>query len=112
MKEEKIQADICQYLSLRNIFYHSVPNEAPGRNKIRAMQMVTMGLRSGVADLVVWFPAVDGVEIGYLEVKTETGSLSKSQKTFKNRCFKKGIYYEVVRSVEDVKRLLKKDWGV
>jgi hypothetical protein len=60
-------------------------------------------LRPGTADLVVWFPHR---EIGYLEVKTETGQLSDTQRRFKKRCEENGVFYAVVRSVEDVQLLL------
>ncbi len=66
--------------------------------------MITMGLRPGAADLVVWFPHR---EIGYLEVKTETGQLSENQRRFKKRCVENGVFYAVVRSVEDVQEIIK-----
>jgi hypothetical protein len=67
------------------------------------MQMVSMGLRPGVADLVVWWPAVGGVEVGYVEVKTETGKQSDRQRRFQERCEEAGVPYMVVRSIDDVK---------
>ena len=102
--EAKIQAEIVEYLSGQGIFCHSVPNEGAGANKIRTMRMITMGLRPGTADLVVWFP--HGV-IGYLEVKTEIGQLSDNQRRFKKRCEENGVFYAVVRSVEDVQKILR-----
>jgi len=106
MNESKIQAAIVQYLQSKKIFFHSVPNEAAGRNKVAQMQLVTMGLRAGVADLVVWWPCKEGVSIGYLEVKTSTGVLSPRQKKFLDRCRDTGIRYDVARSVEDVEKML------
>lgn len=102
-RESKIQAEIVEYLSGQGIFCHSVPNEGAGKDKLRTMQMITMGLRPGTADLVVWFPSG---EIGYLEVKTETGKLSDNQRRFKRRCMEHGVFYAVVRSVEDVRMVL------
>ena len=101
--EAKIQAEIVEYLSGKGIFCHSVPNEGAGTDKLRTMRMITMGLRPGTADLVVWFP---GRVIGYLEVKTETGQLSENQRRFKRRCEENGVFYAVVRSVEDVQQIL------
>src|SRR5690554_5224799 len=55
-EEAKIQADIVRYLSSEGVFCHSVPNEGAGTDKMRTMRMITMGLRPGTADLVVWLP--------------------------------------------------------
>jgi hypothetical protein len=104
MTEAKIQAEIVEYLSAQGIFCHSVPNEGAGTDKLRTMRMITMGLKPGTADLVVWFP---GRVIGYLEVKTETGQLSENQRRFKKRCEENGVFYAVVRSVQDVQEILK-----
>jgi hypothetical protein len=101
--EAHIQAAIVGDLSSQGIYCHSVPNEGAGKDKLRTMQMITMGLRPGTADLVVWFP---WGEIGYLEVKTESGRLSERQKRFKRRCEDHGVFYAVVRSVDDVDVLI------
>lgn len=100
--ESKIQAAIVKHLSAEGIFCHSVPNEAAGSNRIRQGQMITMGLRPGVADLVVWLP--EG--IAYVEVKTATGRQSPAQVRFQERCERAGIRYYLVRSVEDVQKIL------
>jgi hypothetical protein len=102
--EAHIQAAIVGDLSSQGIYCHSVPNEGAGKDKLRTMQMITMGLRPGTADLVVWFP---WGEIGYLEVKTESGRLSEKQKRFKRRCEDHGVFYAVVRSVDDVDVLIR-----
>jgi hypothetical protein len=102
-EEARIQADIVRYLSSQRIFCHSVPNEGAGTDKMRTMRMITMGLRPGTADLVVWLP---WHEIGYLEVKTQVGKLSDTQLRFKKRCEDHGVFYAVVKSVEDVQRIL------
>jgi len=102
MTELQIQAAICRYLQSEGIFFHSVPNEAAGRNKVAHMQLISAGLRAGVADMVVWLP--DG--IAYVEVKTATGDQSKRQKAFEGKCKDYGIRYYLVRSVDDVKRIV------
>jgi hypothetical protein len=108
-EEAKIQAAICQLLQVHKIFFHSVPNElAGGGGKnvvIRMSQFKAVGLRPGVADLVVWFPS----GIAYVEVKTPIGKLSDSQVRFKRRCREYGVPYHVVRSVEDVEKLIESD---
>lgn len=104
-EEAKIQAEVVQYLQSQKIFCHSVPNEAAGTQMIRQMQLIAMGLRKGVADLVVWWP--DG-RIGYLEMKDRKGRQSDVQKVFEKRCNDYGVRYDLARSVEDVKKLVGK----
>lgn len=125
MKESKIQADIVKFLSSNFIYCLSIPNEAYGRSKVAQMQLVTMGLKAGAADLIVWMPLPgedpqtlyndmkDGVVIGttrammiFVEVKTATGKQSPAQVKFERRCKVAGFYYKVVRSVEDVRRMI------
>jgi hypothetical protein len=108
MTELQIQAAICRYLQSCGVFFHSVPNEAAGRNPVAQMQLVTIGLRAGVADLVVWW--ADG--IGYLEVKTATGKQSKRQEAFEKKCRDYGVAYDLARSVDDVGKLLRIHHGV
>lgn len=108
--EDRIQAEIVKYLRGKEIFTHSVPNEGAGRaNAVRTAQLVTMGLFSGVGDLVVWWNTAGGVRIGYLEVKTATGRQSDRQKHFQDLCESHGIPYRVVRSVEDVREYMEKE---
>ena len=106
MTEAQIQHEVVMYLQKENIFCHSVPNELAGANAgARMSQFVATGLRKGVADLIVWWP--DG-KLGYVEMKTPTGSQSKVQKTFEQRCREYGVRYDLARSVEDVARLVGK----
>ncbi len=65
-------------------------------------QFISMGLRPGVGDLIVWWPT----GIGYVEVKAPTGRQSENQKHFQARCKEYGVPYDLVRSVEDVQRLI------
>lgn len=111
--EARIQQEIVLYLQSVGIFVHSVPNEGAGKGRdgmMRTMQLVSMGLKKGVADLVVWWPRKEGdgagYEVGYLEIKTPTGSQSQAQKAFELRCRKGGIRYDLARSVDDVKKLV------
>ena len=86
-KESKIQSEICKRLQDEGIFFHSVPNEAAGRDKIRQSLMVSMGLRKGVGDLIVWIPvSKNEIQISYIEVKSETGKQSEQQIAFENLC--------------------------
>ena len=113
--ELKLQHDCVMYLRSLGIFCHSVPNEAGGRSRIQQGQLVSAGLVSGVADLVVWWPTPPSstplplfypVVIGYVEFKTEEGRQSEHQKAFQRRCIGCGIEYAVIRSLDDMKELV------
>lgn len=82
---------------------------------IMQTQLVSAGLVPGVADLVVWWPDPPSplplhrpytVRVGYVEIKTEAGNQSKNQQTFQKKCIECGIEYAVIRSLEDMKRLV------
>lgn len=107
--ESKIQSEICKRLQAEGIFFHSVPNEAAGRDKIRQSLMVSMGLRKGVGDLIVWIPvSKNEIQISYIEVKSETGKQSEQQIAFENLCNYYRVPYMVVRSVEEIDELIGK----
>ena len=104
--EALIQQQICQVLQEAGVFFHSVPNEGAGRDKIRQMKLIGMGLRSGVADLVVWVPCPDGVRIEYWEVKTLKGKQSENQKAFQDLCGFCGIPYRIIRSPTEASEVI------
>ncbi len=106
--EARIQSDIVRYLQSEGVFCHSIPNEAGGRSAVMQMQLSSMGMRPGAADLVVWWPSGHGIRIGYLEVKNERGRQSEQQRRFEARCIDAGIDYELARDVMDVKEMLRK----
>lgn len=106
VNEDVLQSRICRLLQDAGIFFHSIPNEAGGRSRVMQTRLMSMGLRPGVGDLLVWWPVVGGVRLGYLEVKTAKGRQSDSQRLFQRYCEMKGVPYRVVRSVEDVEALL------
>lgn len=118
-EELKIQHDCVKYLHSLGIFCHSVPNEAGGRSQIMQSQLVAAGLVSGVADLIVWWPTPPFrlplpmfyvPSIGYVEVKTKAGRQTASQKAFQKKCVESGIEYAVVRSLEDMKKLVEEHY--
>ena len=100
--ESKLQAEIVHLLQVNGIFCHSVPNEAGGRSKIMQSVLVSMGLRKGVGDLVVWWPTDGSVNIGYLELKTRRGKQSEAQEEFQRLCNTNKIFYAVVRDLDTV----------
>lgn len=106
--EARIQQEIVLYLQAHGIFCHSVPNEGAGGDALRSSRLVAMGMRAGVADLVVWYPTPMGVEVGYLEIKDRKGKQSAKQMAFEEKCKVAGIPYNLVRSTEEVGELLKR----
>ena len=96
-QESHIQAQIVQALQAADIYCFSVPNEASGNNPGRQAWLKTMGLKSGVADLVALLPE----RVVFLEVKSRKGRQTASQAHFQELCEILGHQYAVVRSVED-----------
>ena len=101
--EALIQVEIVKYLQSEKIYFFSCPNEAAGGNKVRSMQMVSMGMRSGVSDLIVFLPSG---EIIFVEVKAPKGKQSDRQKKFEKRVTDYGYKYFLVYSVNDVKNII------
>lgn len=81
----------------------SVPNE--GKNVKEQMYKRTLGMKSGVSDLIVIQPN----RCIFVEVKTEIGKQSDKQKEFETTVKNLGFEYILVRSLEDFqKKILKK----
>lgn len=93
---------------LKGVWFH-VPNESvvSEHNKltdiIRIKRKQSMGLINGAPDFV--FITKD--KTLFIELKTETGRLSESQKDFKEWCHSEGIGYFIGRSVADVIDILR-----
>jgi hypothetical protein len=107
--EARLQISVKQYLSIclppqilwtASLAGHGKLSMA-ARNKAKAM-----GLKPGWPDLQFLFP--DGVT-RYIELKSDTGSLSPEQRDFRDRCSRHGIH-AVCRSVDEVAATLRA-WG-
>ena len=107
--ESLIQSNIVSALSLAGVYVFMVGNDNSGKtNMAKIMRLKSMGLRSGISDLVVM--SADG-RAHFMEIKTATGVLSPSQIRFAELCLKKGWKYEVARSVEQSLDICRK-WGI
>lgn len=104
MEELAIQVTIRKALNEAGYFCHSVPNEAMGRSRIGQAMLVSAGLVSGVADLIVWLG--EG-RVAYLEVKTAKGKQSEHQRTFERKCIAEGYPYRVCRSADEALRFIR-----
>ena len=84
----------------RDAIVHHAANEiAAGdrRGQIRQSILVGMGVHSGFADLIV----ISGGRVLFLEVKSQTGRLRKSQEVFRDTVCAQGFGWALVRSVDD-----------
>jgi len=84
----------------RDAIVHHAANEiAAGdrRGQIRQSILVGMGVHAGFADLIV----ICGGRVLFLEVKSETGRLRKSQEVFRDMVCAQGFGWALVRSVDD-----------
>ena len=84
----------------RDAIVHHAANEiAAGdrRGQIRQSILVGMGVHSGFADLIV----ISGGRVLFLEVKSLTGRLRKSQEVFRDTVCAQGFGWALVRSVDD-----------
>jgi alkylation response protein AidB-like acyl-CoA dehydrogenase len=100
MQENRFQAEVVQYLQSIGLFFFSVPNEAGGKGAmIRMARLKAMGLRSGVADLVVLIPRGKAV---FLELKTDKGKQSEAQVRFQEKVESLGFSYFLCRNLKEV----------
>ena len=84
----------------RDAIVHHCANEvteAGSRGQIRQSILVGMGVHTGFADLIV----ITGGRVLFLEVKSQTGRLRKSQEVFRDTVCAQGFGWALVRSVED-----------
>lgn len=71
--------------------------EAGPRGARRQAILVGMGVHPGFADLIV----ISGGRVLFLEVKSETGRLRKSQEVFRDTVVTQGFGWALVRTVDD-----------
>ena len=101
--EADAQRAIVQALRValpRDAIIHHCANEvteAGSRGQIRQSILVGMGVHAGFADLVL----ISGGRVLFLEVKSQTGRLRKSQEGFRDTVIAQGFGWALVRSVDD-----------
>ena len=84
----------------RDAIVHHCANEvteAGSRGARRQSILVGMGVHPGFADLIV----ISGDRVLFLEVKSQTGRLRKSQEVFRDTVCAQGFGWALVRSVDD-----------
>lgn len=104
--EEAAQRSIVEYLRWvrPDCIWFAVANQRGTRTKAEMGVLKALGVRPGVADLVLaWRGGV-----AFLEVKApgREGNLSPAQLDFKAACERRGIPYQVVSDLGEVRSLL------
>lgn len=75
-----------------------------GRRDVKtAARLKRMGVLPGVADLEFLWPNGRG----FIELKSETGTLEDEQKVFRDQVLALGAFWRLARSVDDVERVLR-----
>ena len=103
--EHRIQATLVDYLyyaAKPDVYYFAIPNQA-NRHIRNAVKMKAEGVRSGVADMCFMFPQG---RVAWLEMKKPGGSLSATQKQFREVCHALGHQWGTAKSVEEALDLL------
>lgn len=107
-EEAKLHIAVVQYLNYscpKLMFFHC-PNG--GSRDIREAAMLKkMGVKSGVADLLLFWRG----GMGALELKSLKGSMSDNQKKFRTAWIQRGGNYSLCRSMNDVEQAVI-GWGL
>ncbi len=104
MKESDIQRSIIDYLEIQEaigrLFFQRI-NNTPiwDKNRFRALPK---GTKKGFPDILI----IKNCKCIGIEVKTEKGRQSEHQKDQQERFIKNGAEYFVVRSLEDLIKIL------
>lgn len=105
LSEHQIQAQIIRYWNenypkYRKALFH-VNNKA--KDSLEGARMKTMGVVSGVSDLILLAP--NGITY-LIELKDQTGRQSDHQKAFQQQAESLGHKYVVIRSLSEFQALL------
>ncbi len=98
--------DLKKLKQTEGLWLH-IPNQISGnKNPIFGSLLKRMGKLPGAPDYVfIWRK-----KVGFIEMKTPKGPLSKEQKTFRDECERLEIPYSICRSIDECLNVLTK-WG-
>lgn len=111
--EDSLQIAVADYLRLQytDLLSWHTPNGGK-RNKREAARLKRMGVRPGVADVMLyWLDSDLCMNAGAIELKCGKNKLQPSQVTFRNDWMNTGGHYAICRSVDEVMHWLSA-WGV
>lgn len=101
MTETQFQSAVCKLLDLYGVKYFHIPNEGR-RTRWEQAQFKKLGGKAGVADLAVMMPEAKMV---FLEIKTQKGRQSPSQKAWQEQVELLSFKYLIVRP-DDLETLI------
>jgi hypothetical protein len=110
MSETTIHIGVVRWLRENlpsNVVWWHTPNGGT-RSLKEAKELKDMGTLPGVPDLTFILP---GPRMGFIELKTATGTPSKDQLEFAGRVLDLGCGWAIARSLQEVIRILD-GWGV
>ena len=93
--EKHIQRDVLHYLKLKKIYCFKLNNA--GIYKKSTGSYIPSGI-IGLPDIAAFI----GGQVVFFEIKTARGVQSDGQKEFEKECKKNGIFYKVIRSLEEI----------
>jgi hypothetical protein len=107
--EARIQASIFDWAGIAapDVLIFAIPNGGL-RSKSEACRLKWTGVVAGIPDLAVVAP---GGRLFFIEVKSDTGSLSEAQREIRDRLTAMRVPYAVARSIDDVRKVFA-IWGL
>lgn len=88
LSEDQVQFGVCNFLDTKGIDYWHTPNETWTSSWATKIKNKRMGVKSGIPDLTILIP-IKGKKNKfftlYLELKTETGTMSDTQKEWQKK---------------------------
>lgn len=105
--EETEQIKLCMLLdwNLPKLLWFAIPNGGK-RTKYEAVRLKKQGVKSGVADIFICESA-QGWNGLFIEMKSKTGKLSKTQNEFLKRALENNYSYHVCYSAVEAFNLVK-----
>lgn len=127
--EHTLQRSVAQYLDAvltKDVLWSGIDHAQGGHDKtaiIRQAKLKGRGIKKGWPDVVLYwsFPRIwsglglihhDTIcRVGHIELKSAKGRMKPEQIEFADRCQALGHRHAVVRSIEDLRRVLR-EWAV
>ncbi|MGQ3040562.1 MAG: VRR-NUC domain-containing protein [Brevundimonas sp.] len=107
--EDILQMQVARLLPIvaPDLLWWHTPNGGY-RHPREARKLKDMGVRPGVADLVLILP---GNIAAFIELKVGRNPQTDAQKSFQSQCEARGLAYAICKTVDDVLNTLR-SWGV
>ena len=107
--EDQLQATIAIWLDIQQkmgwLLWYAIPNTAR-RSPREGARFKRMGVKAGVSDIAIVFP---NGRAAFIELKSDKGKLSQSQKDFLQLATKLNAHTAVCRSLDEVCKCVM-DW--